>query len=84
VNDLMDRESDRLLEEIMEYMVEEGAAGIKLAEMVEEKINTFPMERLEGMVMAVAKRELQHIEWIGGLLGMLIGFLQGALLLLMS
>jgi uncharacterized membrane protein YheB (UPF0754 family) len=81
VNDLMDRESDRLLAEILEYMMEEGAARIKLAEIVEEKINAFPMERLEGIIMAVAKRELQHIEWIGGFLGMVIGFMQGALLL---
>jgi uncharacterized membrane protein YheB (UPF0754 family) len=84
VNDLMNRESDRLLNEILEHLMEEGAATVKLAAIVEDKINAFPMERLEGMVMAVASRELKHIEWIGGLLGMMIGFLQGALLYLVG
>ncbi|SMP41100.1 DUF445 domain-containing protein [Anoxynatronum buryatiense] len=84
VSDLMNRESDRLLNELLEYMMEEGTAGIKLAAMVEEKINAFPMERLEAMVMAVASRELKQIEWIGGFLGMLIGLMQGILLTLMG
>lgn len=84
VSDLMDRESDQLLNEILEYLMEEGAANIKLASMVEAKINDFPMERLEKMVLAVAGRELNHIEWIGGFLGMIIGFFQGALLLLLG
>ncbi|MEN1759568.1 DUF445 domain-containing protein [Anoxynatronum sibiricum] len=84
VSDLMNRESDRLLNELLEYMMEEGAAGIKLAAMVEEKINAFPMERLEAMVMAVASRELKQIEWIGGFLGMLIGLIQGIMLTFMG
>lgn len=84
VSDMMERESDQLLNEILEYLVEEGAANVKLAAMVEEKINAFPMERLEGMVLNVADRELKHIEWIGGLLGMIIGFFQGALLVLLG
>lgn len=83
VSDMMERESDKLLSEILEYLVEEGSANIKLAAMVEEKINAFPMERLENIVLNVADRELKHIEWIGGLLGMIIGFFQGALLMLM-
>lgn len=84
VEDMMDRESDRLLNEIMAYLVEEGAANVKLAAMVEDKINAFPMERLEAMVLEVAERELKHIEWIGGLLGMVIGFIQGGILLLLG
>lgn len=84
VSDMMERESDQLLNEILEYLVEEGAANVKLAVMVEEKINAFPMERLEGMIVKVADRELKHIEWIGGLLGMIIGFFQGALLILLG
>ncbi len=84
VSDMMERESDQLLNEILEYLVEEGSANIKLAVMVEEKINAFPMERLENMVLTVADRELKHIEWIGGLLGMIIGFFQGAILILLG
>lgn len=84
VSDMMERESDKLLSEILEYVVEQGSANIKLAAMVEEKINAFPMERLEGMVLKVADRELKHIELIGGLLGMIIGFFQGVLLMFLG
>ena len=80
VADLMSQESDRLLDEIFEYLMEEGTADINLAAMVEARINAFPMEQLEAMVMAVASRELKQIEWIGGFLGMLIGLIQGILL----
>lgn len=83
VNDLMERESDRLLNEILEYLVEERGASVQLARMVEEKINAFPMEQLESMVMAVAGRELRQIEWIGGVLGMMIGLVQAGILMLL-
>ncbi len=84
IADMMEKESDKLLNDILEYLIEEGAANVKLAAMVEDKINAYPMEKLEHMVLAVAARELRQIEWIGGLLGMIIGFLQGGLLLLMG
>ena len=84
VHDLLERESDRLLNEILEYLMEDGIVDFNIGTMVEERIVSFPMERLEEMILAVAKRELQHIEWIGGVLGMMIGFIQGALFIIIE
>ena len=44
--------------------------------MVEEKVAAFPVEKLEKLVLQVASRELRAIEWLGAVLGILIGLAQ--------
>ena len=48
---------------------------------VEEKILSFDMKRLEEITYALARTELRHIELLGGVLGLLIGLAQGCLAL---
>lgn len=43
---------------------------------VEEKVNTFDLADLERLVRQVAGRELRSIEYFGGVLGFLIGWVQ--------
>lgn len=47
-----------------------------LRALIEEKVRGFSEHRLESIILAVAKRELKTIEWLGGLLGFLIGLVQ--------
>ncbi|MCH1429319.1 MAG: DUF445 family protein [Chlamydiales bacterium] len=47
-----------------------------LKEFLEEKIKDFSIDQLESIIMHVATKELKTIEWLGGLLGLLIGLLQ--------
>jgi uncharacterized membrane protein YheB (UPF0754 family) len=47
--------------------------GLDIAALVETKVAAFPVERLEGMILEVAARELRAIEILGGALGLLIG-----------
>lgn len=60
------------------------AHRLELPSLVEEKINAFSTAKLEGIVMHVAKRELKSIELLGGLLGLLIGLIQVALMALFA
>lgn len=54
--------------------VEKGLAqGLDVPRIVEEKVAAFPVEKLERMILDVASRELRAIEWLGGVLGVLIG-----------
>ena len=46
---------------------------------VEEKVLSFDVDRVERIVLGVARHELRMIEWLGGVLGFLIGLLQLAL-----
>jgi uncharacterized membrane protein YheB (UPF0754 family) len=43
---------------------------------VREKINTYPEEKLEALVLSVAKEHLRTIEFFGALFGLFIGVLQ--------
>jgi uncharacterized membrane protein YheB (UPF0754 family) len=47
---------------------------LDVASVVEEKINAFDAAYLEKLIMDIARKELRSLVWIGGLLGMLIGF----------
>jgi uncharacterized membrane protein YheB (UPF0754 family) len=47
-----------------------------ISEIVEDKINSFDLDRLERIIREVAKREFTAIEWFGAILGLIIGFLQ--------
>lgn len=52
-----------------------------LAKIVEEQVEAFSLERLEEIIIAIAKSELKMITWLGALLGGMIGLLQGILVL---
>ena len=65
-----------------------GAAREKLPEairefnvggVVQEKINNYPPEKLEALVLSVAKEHLRVIELFGAIFGLIIGIVQGAL-----
>lgn len=60
-----------------EYLEEK----VDFQEMIQEKISSFSLEKLEEIISSLAKKELKHIEWIGALLGALLG---GAQFLLFS
>lgn len=55
---------------------------INFQSMVEDRINSFSMERIEKMVYAVSASELRHIEILGGALGFFIGLVQATILYL--
>jgi uncharacterized membrane protein YheB (UPF0754 family) len=44
-----------------------------IGEVVREKINNYPVEKLESLVMSVAKEHLRTIELFGALFGLIIG-----------
>ena len=54
--------------------------GLDVHRIVEEKVASFPIARLEALIIEVAARELRSVEVLGGVLGALRGLLQAALL----
>lgn len=55
-----------------------------LADIVQQEVETFPIERIEELVLSITKSELKMITYLGALLGGLIGVVQGLLLIIMS
>jgi uncharacterized membrane protein YheB (UPF0754 family) len=56
--------------------------AINLKQMVQDQVSRFPIERLEEILLEVSGREFRMITWLGVLLGILIGALQGVVWLL--
>ena len=57
---------------------------VDLKQMIEDNIAQFELERLEGLVYQVARREFKTIEKLGALLGFLIGCIQSGLFYLVQ
>lgn len=75
VNGLLDQK-DKLMSQL-EQAIEEG---LDVHELVREKVAAFPVEKLESLILRIAARELRSIEILGGVLGIIIGLGQVALL----
>ncbi len=67
-----------LIETRMPMLVE----TIDIPSMVSEKIDSLDMREVEHIVLKVVKHELAWITWLGGILGMIIGFVQSILWIL--
>ncbi|MEW6173437.1 MAG: DUF445 family protein [Bacillota bacterium] len=72
---------------IIDWVVESLSDTIKrevsLSRLIEEKLNSFPLEDLERVVFEVAAKEIKHIEIMGAVLGFFIGFIQVGVLFLL-
>lgn len=82
-NTIIEEEAASMITHTMEGMIHKAATNINLAEMVESRIKAFPVEKLEEVVLKIAKEELKHIEILGGILGFLIGLIQGIIIILL-
>ena len=52
---------------------------LNLHEVVRQQVDSFPVEKLEQLVLGISKRELTMITYLGGVIGGLIGIAQGLL-----
>lgn len=81
VDSVVDEESDGIIAELTNKLNSGNENGIRLASIVEEKVNSFELDKIENIIISVAKKELKHIEVLGGVLGFLIGIVQGVMVL---
>lgn len=77
VEDMVEVELTIFIYDKADEMVHNMTQEIDLGLMVEEKINQFELKKIEEIILQVASTELRHIELLGGLLGAVIGFVQG-------
>lgn len=65
-----------------EAKLEEVLHKMKLEDMVKEQVDSFPVARLEDIVLGISKREFKMITVLGGVLGGLIGVIQGLIVII--
>jgi uncharacterized membrane protein YheB (UPF0754 family) len=82
LDSFMDKDGDRYIREMLENVITNTTQNISVSEMVIEKIEALDLVSFEEMVTGVVKSELRHIEYLGAILGFLIGILQGVVVLL--
>ncbi|WP_019412557.1 DUF445 domain-containing protein [Paenisporosarcina sp. TG20] len=62
-----------------EVKLEEMIERLKLEEMVQAQVDSFPVERLEDLVLGISRKEFKMITVLGAVLGGLIGLIQGGI-----
>lgn len=67
-----------------ENKLEDVVKKLNLQEIIREQVDSFPLERLEEIVIGIAKRELKLITWLGVILGGAIGVVQGLIVLILK
>jgi len=72
VKSVIEKHKGVFVEKIVHKLEEE----VDIKAMVEEKINEFSLDELEKMTYKIADNELKHIEFIGAVLGAIIGGIQ--------
>ena len=83
IEDIIDSKGEELLDEMTEVLVHKATSSISISKMIEEKISMFELEEIETMILKIAKNELKHIEYLGGVLGFLIGITQGLIFVIL-
>ena len=73
IGEVIAEEGESILTELTEKVIHHATEKINISQMVEDKINAFPLEELERLTIEIAKKELKHIEYLGGLIGFFIG-----------
>ena len=76
---LIETASEKLIEKVPSIMEK-----LKLQEIVRDQVASFPVTRLEEMVLSITKSELKMITYLGALLGGFIGLFQGIFMILMN
>ncbi|RSK25053.1 DUF445 domain-containing protein [Bhargavaea beijingensis] len=67
-----------------EAKMEEALGRLKIDQMVKEQVDSFPVSRLEDLVLGISRREFKMITVLGAVLGGLIGIIQGLIVFLIN
>ncbi|SNX69995.1 uncharacterized membrane protein YheB (UPF0754 family) [Bacillus oleivorans] len=93
VKELMAPYQEKLVDQLIPKVVEVGGNGVianlellldklQIDQLVVEQVQSFSLEKVEELVLSVAKSELKMITYLGALLGGFIGVVQSFVLLL--
>lgn len=61
------------IEPMREHLADDLESHLQVKEIVRTRIETYEIQHLENVVLEVARRELRAIEWLGAVLGFLVG-----------
>lgn len=71
--DIIKEEVHNNFDDWMKALTEKIKNEVDIKSMIEEKIKSFSMLTLEKIILEIASKELKHIEYLGGVIGFIIG-----------
>lgn len=77
LGEIIESEVKQSIDELSKNIINKANERIDIQKMVEDKINELDLYELEEIIIRIAKKELKHIEFLGLVLGFLIGMAQG-------
>ncbi|WP_332869919.1 DUF445 domain-containing protein [Clostridioides difficile] len=77
LGEIIESEVKQSIDELSKNIINKANERIDIQKMVEYKINELDLYELEEIIIRIAKKELKHIEFLGLVLGFLIGIAQG-------
>ena len=81
IESMIDENGEQIVIELGEKLSHNAIEAIDISKMDEDQINAYDFVKIEQMTLKIASTELKHIEVLGGVLGFIIGVLQGILVL---
>ena len=82
VRDFVVDEVQKLVPAMVEGFTKDLESKLEFRKIVTEKVEAFELDKFESIVFSIARKELQYIEILGGVLGFLIGLAQFAIIAL--
>ena len=67
-----------------EGKIEDVLKRLNLAEVVREQVDSFPIAKLEELVLGIISKELKLITWLGGIIGGIVGIIQALIVFVMN
>lgn len=81
LGELSRREAAHFLEQSRDKLLAKTREALDFRRIVEDRIDSFSLVEMERLVLRIASRELQHIVWLGAVLGFLVGLIQALVLM---
>nr|WP_245549604.1 DUF445 family protein [Maridesulfovibrio hydrothermalis] len=76
VKGMLSKELDEMLPKLIETTSSQLECTLDFKCLVQDKVECFSMEQLEGILFGIMKKEFRFIEVVGGILGFIIGVVQ--------
>ena len=73
--DMLPKLTDKLFV-AAEEKIEDILKRLNLQEVVREQVDSYPIAKLEELVLGIISKELKLITWLGGIIGGIVGFIQ--------
>ncbi|WP_028308560.1 DUF445 domain-containing protein [Desulfitibacter alkalitolerans] len=73
IEEILIKELTKVLPTIARQGLEDLSDNIVVHSIVEEKINNLELAEFEKLIISITRRELKHIEYLGAVLGFIIG-----------